>query len=74
MSDKDNHASIVAGNLLAKAVGVEVIRYKTTDMDDLEKRLEKIPENANKLIVTDGVFSGFGEIAPLDQIVQIAEK
>jgi 8-amino-7-oxononanoate synthase len=74
LSDKDNHASIVAGNLLAKAVGVEVIRYKTMDMDDLEKRLEKIPENANKLIVTDGVFSGFGEIAPLDQIVKIAKK
>ncbi len=73
-SDKDNHASIVAGNLMAKGTGVEVIRYKTKDMGDLEKRLQAVPLEARKLIVTDGVFSGFGEIAPLDEIVALAKK
>ena len=39
LSDKDNHASIVAGTLLAKSVGAELIRYKNRDMEDLERRL-----------------------------------
>jgi len=74
-SDRDNHASIVAGNLIVKgAVGAEVIRYKTVDMNDLELRLKRVPLEAKKLIVTDGVFSGFGEIAPLDDIVALAKK
>ena len=74
LSDKDNHASIVAGTLLAKSVGAELIRYKNRDMEDLERRLQKIPLEAGKLIVTDGVFSGSGHIAPLDEIVQLAKK
>ncbi len=74
LSDKDNHASIVAGNMLAKASGVEVLRYKTLDMDDLEKRLAALPLESRKLIVTDGVFSGFGEIAPLNEITKLAKK
>jgi 8-amino-7-oxononanoate synthase len=74
LSDKDNHASIVAGTLLAKSVGAELIRYKNRDMEDLERRLQKIPLEAGKLIVTDGVFSGSGHIAPLDEIVKLAKK
>jgi 8-amino-7-oxononanoate synthase len=74
-SDKDNHASIVAGNLLAKgAMNVDVVRYKHNDMEDLEKRLKLVPLEAKKLIVSDGIFSGFGELAHLDQITALAKK
>ena len=74
LSDKDNHASIVTGNLLCKASGTEIIRFKHKDVEDLERCISKLPEEAGKLIVTDGVFSTFGEICPLDEIVKVAKK
>jgi len=75
VSDKDNHASIAAGNFVAKgAANVEVIRYKHCDMADLERRLQRLPLEAGKLIVTDGVFSTFGNLAPLPEIVRLAKK
>lgn len=74
LSDKDNHASIVAGNLLSASIGVNVIRYKHNDMEDLERRLQQIPEGANKLIVTDGVFSAHGTIVKLDELKKLAKK
>lgn len=67
-SDKDNHASIVAGNMLGSALNVNVVRYKHNDMHDLERRLQQAPENANKLVVTDGIFSALGTIASLDEL------
>jgi len=74
-SDRDNHASIVAGNLMARGgVGCDVIRYKHCDMEDLEKRLKKVPIEAGKLLVTDGVFSTFGNVAKLDEISRLAKK
>ncbi len=74
ISDKDNHASIVSGNLQARgAMSVNVLRYKHNDMEDLERRLQQA-ENNNKLIVTDGVFSAFGSIASMDKIKALAEK
>lgn len=73
ISDKDNHASIVAGNFMARGKGAKVIRYKHNDTDDLERRLKKIPLDAGKLIVTDGVFSTFGDIAPLAKIQKLAK-
>lgn len=73
VSDKDNHASIVAGNFLSKGKGVNVVRFRHCDMVDLERRLQRIPEDAGKLIVTDGVFSTFGNIAPLDKLYQLAD-
>ncbi|MCH2046190.1 MAG: aminotransferase class I/II-fold pyridoxal phosphate-dependent enzyme [Saprospiraceae bacterium] len=75
LSDKDNHASIVAGNLMAKGgTGVNVIRYKHEDMADLEKRLSSIPLEKGKLIVTDGVFSTFGNVANVPEITKLAKK
>lgn len=75
LSDKDNHASIVAGNLMVRGEsGAEVIRYKHCDTDDLEARLSRLPLEAGKLIVTDGVFSTFGNIPPLDEINRLAKK
>jgi 8-amino-7-oxononanoate synthase len=74
LSDKDNHASIVAGNMLAASVNIPVIRYKHNDMNDLEKRLSKIPRETGKLIATDGVFSTFGGIVELDKITALAKE
>lgn len=74
LSDRDNHASIVAGNMLSSAVHAHVYRYKHNDMKDLEKRLKGIPLEANKLIVTDGVFSAIGSVAKLDEVTALAKK
>jgi 8-amino-7-oxononanoate synthase len=73
LSDKDNHSSIVAGNMLAKGMmNTNVVRFKHNDPEDLEKQLTRIPANAKKILVTDGVFSGNGTIVKLDQIYDVA--
>ncbi|HRI47217.1 MAG TPA: pyridoxal phosphate-dependent aminotransferase family protein [Ignavibacteriaceae bacterium] len=74
ISDKDNHACIVAGNLLAKGATADFVRYKHNDMDDLERVISKLPESAGKLIVSDGVFSTGGEIVNLNRLNEIAKK
>jgi 8-amino-7-oxononanoate synthase len=74
LSDRDNHASIVAGNMMAVSMGTEVIRYKHTDMEDLETRLSKLPAETDKIIATDGVFSTFGTITDLKTLNEIAKK
>jgi len=74
ISDKDNHACIVAGNLMARGITAEVSRYKHNDMKDLERVLAKIPAESNKLVVSDGVFSTGGEIVDLPRLNQIAKK
>ncbi len=74
LSDKDNHASIVAGNMLAASININVVRYRHNDMEDLEKRLSKIPLEDAKLIATDGVFSTFGSIASIDKVSELAKK
>ena len=74
ISDKDNHACIVAGTLMTKGAMGGLVRYKHNDMDDLEKTVSKLPEDAGKLIVSDGVFSTGGEIVELPRLVEIAKK
>ena len=74
ISDKDNHACIIAGNLMAKGATAEFLRYKHNDMDDLERVMQKVPESAGKLIVSDGVFSTGGEIVDLPKLNSIAKK
>ncbi len=74
ISDKDNHACIVAGTLMTKGAMGGLVRYKHNDMDDLEKVISKLPEDSGKLIVTDGVFSTGGEIVDLPQLNGIAKK
>jgi 8-amino-7-oxononanoate synthase len=74
LSDKDNHASIVVGNLMAKGAFAHFLRYKHNDMLDLEKVLESIPIHAPKLIVSDGVFSTTGEIVDLPNLVKISKN
>lgn len=74
ISDKDNHACIVAGNLMAKGAFGDVARFKHNDMDDLERQLARMPETAGKLIVTDGVFSTTGILCELPRMIQLAKQ
>lgn len=69
--DRENHASIYDGCRLSFG---KMVRYKHSDMADLERVLQNIPEKAGKLIVTDGVFSMGGDIAKLPEIVALAKK
>ena len=73
ISDSLNHASIIDGVRLCKAARY---RYKNSDMKDLEQQLIEADKNGArfKLIVTDGVFSMDGIVAPLDKICELAEK
>jgi len=74
VSDRDNHACIVAGNLMAKSITANVVRYRHMQMDDLERAVQRIPLDSPKLIVSDGVFSTGGEIVDLPRMNQIAKK
>lgn len=74
ISDKENHASIINGCMLAKGGFAQFVRYKHNDMDDLEKVLQHIPDSAGKLVVTDGVFSVTGEIVDLPRLVEVAHR
>jgi len=73
ISDSLNHASIIDGVRLCKAARY---RYQNNDMADLEKQLQAANENGArfKIIVTDGVFSMDGLVAPLDEICDLADK
>ncbi|AEH00794.1 glycine C-acetyltransferase [Lacinutrix sp. 5H-3-7-4] len=73
ISDSLNHASIIDGVRLCKAARY---RYQNNDMADLEKQLIAANENGarHKIIVTDGVFSMDGLVAPLDEICDLADK
>ncbi|MEW6701158.1 MAG: aminotransferase class I/II-fold pyridoxal phosphate-dependent enzyme [Bacteroidota bacterium] len=74
VSDRDNHACIVAGQIMAKGATADLVRYKHNDMADLERVLQKLPIDAGKLVVSDGVFSTGGEIVDLPQLVSLAKK
>jgi 8-amino-7-oxononanoate synthase len=73
LSDAENHASIVAGAWIVRARGGSVHRYTTNDMSALEHTLKKIPGDAPKLIVSDGVFSMSGRIVNLPELVRLAK-
>ncbi|MBQ2733769.1 MAG: pyridoxal phosphate-dependent aminotransferase family protein [Clostridia bacterium] len=69
--DRENHASIYDGCKLSYG---KMLRYRHNDMEELERRLQSIPETSGILIVTDGVFSMGGDIANLPEIVRLAKK
>ncbi|MFH0761375.1 MAG: glycine C-acetyltransferase [Bacteroidota bacterium] len=71
ISDTLNHASIIDGVRLCKA---QRFRYSNADMEDLEDQLQQAQPCRYRLIVTDGVFSMDGNVAPLDKIKALAEK
>ena len=80
VSDKDNHASIVAGTLVAGGMLSyssdiqSLVRYKHNDMKHLESVISQLPLEEGKLIVSDGVFSTSGEIVNLPELIRIARK
>ena len=71
ISDALNHASIIDGVRLCKA---KRYRYANADMADLERCLQEAQAQRFRIIVTDGVFSMDGNVAPLDKICDLAEK
>lgn len=71
ISDALNHASIIDGVRLCKA---KRYRYANADMDELEKCLQQAQAQRFRIVVTDGVFSMDGNVAPMDKICDLAEK
>jgi len=71
LSDQLNHASIIDGCRLSKA---DTVIYKHVDMMDLENKLKRTSNYKRRFIITDGVFSMDGNIAPLDKIVALANR
>lgn len=69
--DADSHASIYDGCFLGNA---DIVRFRHNNPENLEKRLAKLPPEAGKLVVLEGVYSMLGDIAPLDIMVPIAKK
>ena len=71
-SDELNHASIIDGCRLSRAT---IVRYEHCNPDSLHQKLEEHKNHpGKKLVITDGVFSMDGDIAPMDKIVEVAEK
>ena len=71
ITDKLDHASIIDGARLSMG---KMVRFRHNDMNHLEQVLAKLPRDAGKLIVVDGIFSMDGDIAKLPEIVELAEK
>ncbi len=70
-SDRLNHASIIDGCRLSRA---KIVAYEHNDVDDLRRKIAEETEYNRRLIVTDGVFSMDGDIAPLPQLVEVAQE
>ncbi|HEY0271419.1 MAG TPA: aminotransferase class I/II-fold pyridoxal phosphate-dependent enzyme [Sphingomonas sp.] len=69
--DADSHASIYDGCWLGNA---EIVRFRHNSVEDLDKRLGRLPKEAGKLVVLEGVYSMFGDVAPLPEMVAVARK
>lgn len=69
--DADSHASIYDGCQQGDA---EIVRFRHNDVNDLDKRLGRLPEGVGKLVVLEGVYSMLGDIAPLKEMVAVAKK
>jgi 8-amino-7-oxononanoate synthase len=69
--DADSHASIYDGCWLGNA---EIVRFRHNSVEDLDKRLGRLPKEAGKLVVLEGVYSMFGDVAPLPEMVAVAKK
>ncbi|RNI21882.1 serine palmitoyltransferase [Rufibacter latericius] len=69
--DEFNHASIIDGSRLSFS---KVLKYRHNDMEDLERKISRLPADALKLIVVDGIFSMEGDIVKLPEMVAIAQQ
>jgi 8-amino-7-oxononanoate synthase len=74
VSDRENHACIISGAILAKGGFAHFSRYHHNDMADLERVLQKIPSDAGILVVTDGVFSVSGELVNLPEMIEVGHR
>ena len=70
-SDELNHASIIDGCRLSRA---QIVRYAHNDAQDLEKQINNVTDYRRRMIISDGVFSMDGDIAPLDKLADIAGR
>jgi 7-keto-8-aminopelargonate synthetase-like enzyme len=68
--DADSHASIYDGCAMGNA---DIVRFRHNSAEDLEKRLRRLPPEAGKLVVLEGVYSMLGDVAPLAELVAIAK-
>jgi 8-amino-7-oxononanoate synthase len=71
LSDKLNHASIVDGCLMS---GAEFRRFRHNDMDDLDHRLQQVPEGVAKMVISDAVFSMDGDVIDLPKMAALCKK
>ena len=69
--DIDSHASIYDGCAMGRA---EIVPFRHNDIEALEKRLKRIPAEAGKLVVLEGVYSMLGDVAPLEEMVRISKE
>jgi 8-amino-7-oxononanoate synthase len=69
--DADSHASIYDG---CKQGNAEIVRFRHNSVEDLDKRLGRLPKEAGKLVVLEGVYSMLGDVAPLREMVAVAKK
>lgn len=69
--DADSHASIYDGCAMGNA---EVVRFRHNSVEDLDKRLGRLPKEPGKLVVLEGVYSMLGDVAPLKEMVAVAKK
>jgi len=69
--DADSHASIYDGCAMGNA---EVVRFRHNSVEDLDKRLARLPVEPGKLVVLEGVYSMMGDVAPLKEMVAVAKK
>ena len=69
--DADSHASIYDGCFLGDA---QIVRFRHNSVEDLDKRLKRLPPEAGKLVVLEGVYSMLGDIAPLKEMVEVARR
>jgi 8-amino-7-oxononanoate synthase len=69
--DADSHASIYDG---CKQGVAEIVRFRHNSVEDLDKRLGRLPVEAGKLVVLEGVYSMLGDIAPLKEMVAVSKK
>ncbi len=69
--DADSHASIYDGCSLGSA---NIVRFRHNDVDDLDRRLGRIPRDAGKLVILEGVYSMLGDIAPLTEMIAVCKR
>ena len=69
--DADSHASIYDGCKLGDA---QIVRFRHNNVEDLEKRLGRLPKGAGTLVVLEGVYSMLGDIAPLKEMVEVSKR